>query len=132
MESSSQPNKIQVSRKTAKLVVEAGKSFWLTARKDLVNAKGKGLLQTYWLELKRSKTSGSVVTSVDELGTDDDDCCPSRRNDTKENGLERRHTNPLFSNQARTTVLPVEVVWRRPSSDEMVTPTFKRQAETRF
>jgi class 3 adenylate cyclase len=33
MESSSQPNKMQVSRKTAKLVVEAGKSFWLTARK---------------------------------------------------------------------------------------------------
>jgi class 3 adenylate cyclase len=50
MESSSQPNRLQVSQKTAELVVEAGKGHWLTARKDLVNAKGKGLLQMYWLD----------------------------------------------------------------------------------
>jgi hypothetical protein len=73
MESSSEPNTIQVSQKTAELVVEAGKGHWLTAREDLVNAKGKGLLQTYWLDSKRSKTSGSVVSSVVELATDADD-----------------------------------------------------------
>jgi hypothetical protein len=73
MESSSQPHKIQVSQKTATLVIEGGRGHWLTARKDLANAKGKGLLQTYWLDPKRSKTAGSIVSSVDELGTDVDD-----------------------------------------------------------
>jgi hypothetical protein len=70
MESSSLPNKIQVSQKTATLVVEAGKSHWLIPRKDLVNAKGKGLLQTYWLNPKRSKTTGSPSCSFEEGGTD--------------------------------------------------------------
>jgi hypothetical protein len=73
MESSSQPNKIQVSQKTAELIVEAGKGHWLSVRKDLVNAKGKGLLQTYWLNPTRSKTGGSVVSSIDDIGTDADD-----------------------------------------------------------
>jgi hypothetical protein len=76
MESSSQPNKIQVSQQTAELVVDAGKGHWLRARKDLVNAKGKGLLQTYWLNPKRSKTSGSVVASIDDVGIDADDISP--------------------------------------------------------
>jgi hypothetical protein len=73
MESSSQPNKIQVSQKTAELVVEAGKGHWLSARKDLVNAKGKGLLRTFWLNPKRSNTSDSVVSSIDDVATDSDD-----------------------------------------------------------
>jgi hypothetical protein len=76
MESSSQPNKIQVSRETADLVVAAGKGHWLSARKDMVNAKGKGLLQTYWVNPKKSKTSGSVVSSVDDLGCDGDGSGP--------------------------------------------------------
>jgi hypothetical protein len=60
MESSSQPHNIQVSQKTATLVIEGGRGHWLTARKDLANAKEKGLLQTYWLDPKRSKTAGSM------------------------------------------------------------------------
>jgi hypothetical protein len=72
MESSSQPGKIQVSQKTAELVVEAGKGHWLIARKDLVNAKGKGLLQTYWLNIARSKASGSVVSSIEDIMVDAD------------------------------------------------------------
>jgi hypothetical protein len=89
MESSSQPNKIQVSQKTAELVVEAGKGHWLSSRKDLVNAKGKGLLQTYWLNPKKSKTSGSVVSSVDGVGTDADDF-GSRINMEKGKELNRK------------------------------------------
>jgi len=67
MESTSQPNKIQVSQKTADLIVASGKKCWLTAREDLVNAKGKGTLQTFWLKRKYStasrRRSYSVTTS---------------------------------------------------------------------
>jgi hypothetical protein len=40
---------IQVSQATADLIVSAGKQDWLTTRDELVHAKGKGYLQTYWL-----------------------------------------------------------------------------------
>lgn len=68
MESTSFPNKIQVSQKTAEQIIEQGKGHWLVARKDLVNAKGKGLLQTYWMSPRNSK--GSVVSSINDLYRD--------------------------------------------------------------
>jgi Adenylate and Guanylate cyclase catalytic domain len=50
MESTGLPNKIQVSRETAALLEASGKSHWLSARDSLVAAKGKGTLQTYFIE----------------------------------------------------------------------------------
>jgi len=56
MESTGQQNRIQVSQNTADLLIAAGKERWLTAREELVNAKGKGQLQTYWLGRIRSRS----------------------------------------------------------------------------
>jgi hypothetical protein len=50
MESTSLPGRIQVSESTADLLMFQGKSHWLKHREDAVVAKGKGELQTYWLE----------------------------------------------------------------------------------
>jgi class 3 adenylate cyclase len=52
MESTGSRNQIQVSQETADLLMSAGKGHWLKARHAPVYAKGKGELQTYWLELK--------------------------------------------------------------------------------
>jgi hypothetical protein len=52
MENTSIPNKIQVSQKTAALLIEDGKGQWLVARDDLVNLKGDVKLQTYFLDRK--------------------------------------------------------------------------------
>jgi len=49
MESTGEPAKVQISQQTADLLTEDGKSHWFTPRDDLVFAKGKGYLQTYWL-----------------------------------------------------------------------------------
>jgi hypothetical protein len=46
MESTGAANKIQVSKTTANLLIAAGKENWLTPRKDLVAAKGKGNVVT--------------------------------------------------------------------------------------
>jgi hypothetical protein len=54
MESNSIKDRIQVSQKTADLLVAGRKGHWLTARDTLVDAKGKGKMQTYWLELNMS------------------------------------------------------------------------------
>lgn len=49
MESTSQPSRIQVSEETAKLLMEARKADWVTARDGTVSVKGKGEMKTYWL-----------------------------------------------------------------------------------
>jgi class 3 adenylate cyclase len=49
MESTGTRNRIQVSQETADLLLLAGKTRWMTRRADMVQAKGKGKLQTYWL-----------------------------------------------------------------------------------
>jgi len=55
MESTGEPNCIQVSGSTADLLKEAGKSYWIKPREDLVHAKGKGNVQTFWI-MSRSGT----------------------------------------------------------------------------
>jgi Adenylate and Guanylate cyclase catalytic domain len=51
MESNGQRNCIHMSQATANLLTEAGKRHWIYPRVDLVNAKGKGTMQTYWVNL---------------------------------------------------------------------------------
>lgn len=71
MESNGQKGRIQVSQTTADLLVDAGKEKWLTARKDLIEAKGKGKMQTYWVSdvtnsdgsLRGSMLSSSAMNS---------------------------------------------------------------------
>ena len=49
MESNGQRGRIHVSQSTAHLLVEAGLEAWIVSRETLIEAKGKGTLQTYWL-----------------------------------------------------------------------------------
>jgi class 3 adenylate cyclase len=64
MESNGVRNKIHVSQTTADLLVAAGKQHWVTKRKELVEAKGKGKMQTFWVE---PKTITSTCTSHDNI-----------------------------------------------------------------
>lgn len=64
MESTGLPDKIQVSQKTADLLIAGGKESWLAAREEPVSAKGKGQLQTYWLE-RRSRSASNSACSDD-------------------------------------------------------------------
>lgn len=52
MESTSVRNRIQLSESTAKLLIEAGKESWIVKREGEVAAKGKGMMQTWWLKCK--------------------------------------------------------------------------------
>ena len=67
---------VHLSQETADLLIKAGKGGWIEPRDDLVEAKGKGKLQTYWLKrhLKRNDTrstgSREDSSSSPELGSD--------------------------------------------------------------
>lgn len=67
MESTGQRGRIQVSYSTAVLLTEAGKEHWLMERSDLVFAKGKGAMKTFWLIDNESNSSESK--SIKDLPT---------------------------------------------------------------
>jgi len=52
MESTGKTGQIQASQATADLLRRAKKSHWLKARDEMVEAKGKGFMITYWVEPK--------------------------------------------------------------------------------
>ena len=58
MESTGKPNLIQVSQATADLMIASGKSHWLKKRDNLVQAKGKGAVQTYWIKSRAASSGG--------------------------------------------------------------------------
>ncbi|CAB9501958.1 Receptor-type guanylate cyclase gcy [Seminavis robusta] len=71
MESNGVPGKIQVSQSTADELIRHGHQDWLTEREDKVEAKGKGLMTTYWVAVKSSKSTGtrsSFMSSLDQTG----------------------------------------------------------------
>lgn len=49
IESNGAPGRIHISQETADLLIANGKGNWIEAREHKIQAKGKGLIQTYWL-----------------------------------------------------------------------------------
>lgn len=49
IEGTGKRNKVHLSTETAQLLIKAGKQSWVKKREDVVTAKGKGEIRTYWL-----------------------------------------------------------------------------------
>ncbi|KAL3940925.1 MAG: hypothetical protein SGARI_000792, partial [Bacillariaceae sp.] len=49
MESTGKSNQVHLSQEFVDLLLDAGKSHWVTMREDKVVAKGKGVMNTFWL-----------------------------------------------------------------------------------
>jgi len=98
MESTGKRNYIQLSNSTASLLIASGKEHWITQRKDMVEAKGKGLVQTYFvkkripvverkddsstgnsLDGECKKSSSKTIDSIDGNGSADHDAYLSNR-----------------------------------------------------
>ena len=102
-ESNGQPNRIQVTEKTALLLVQAGKSNWLTKREDIIEAKGKGKLQTYWLEPRSGSGPSSCVTTSSHITTSDSDACLDDETINEEVGDDGEIGKKLVSYLSKTT-----------------------------
>ena len=62
-----------MSNDTAKYIIDSGKSHWLMPRKEVVEAKGKGEMSTFWLKIY-SKTSRRASTrTLEQYDSDSDD-----------------------------------------------------------
>jgi Adenylate and Guanylate cyclase catalytic domain len=62
MEALGVKNRIHISRETAELLKIGGKAHWIVPRSDPVEAKGKGLLHTFFLDIKK-QSSGSQTSA---------------------------------------------------------------------
>ena len=67
METTGEAGKIHCSQATADLIINAGKEHWLTKRPDLVEAKGKGLLQTYFVRIENGTYRTVTLKSLDQM-----------------------------------------------------------------
>jgi class 3 adenylate cyclase len=67
MESTGCVHRIQISQATADHLVNVKKSYWLAPREDSVEVTGKGMMRTYWVEIKGG--AKSVATSVGRSDT---------------------------------------------------------------
>lgn len=79
VESTGSRGRIHLSFETAAILRASGKDSWLIKREDVVHAKGKGSMQTYWLALKEASTTetrseggsvesnGSIVDGLEEF-----------------------------------------------------------------
>ena len=63
MESTGMGNRIQVSNEIADLLKAAGRGTWVRCRDEVVVAKGKGQMQTYWLELTSERTKSDSTAN---------------------------------------------------------------------
>jgi class 3 adenylate cyclase len=68
MESNGTPNRIHISQTTADLLIKAGKGQWLTKRDELIEAKGKGKMQTYWVEPGCGNAATSIQSGLESSG----------------------------------------------------------------
>lgn len=59
------PGKIQISQATADCLEKRGKSTWFTRRSEEVEAKGKGKMQTYFINMGGGGKSGASPTTID-------------------------------------------------------------------
>ena len=66
MEHTGTPDRIHASEATVKLLRDAGKHHWVTERKDTVEAKGKGVMKTFWV-LPKAKTQEGGSDRASEM-----------------------------------------------------------------
>lgn len=67
-ESSGKPGRIHISKQTAQLIKEAGLKEWIRPRKHKVYAKGKGQLESFWVNTDDDDDE-TVASNAASLGT---------------------------------------------------------------
>jgi hypothetical protein len=109
MESNGKPGMIQVTQRTADLLIAAGKDSWVKKREDLIETKGKGALQTYWVDPASRAASDSRSEASSSDMSHFQDSCASWEYHTDVDMLERLIEWNL---ESFTTLLKGVVAWR--------------------
>lgn len=94
-------NKIHVAQATADLLIRDGKEHWVARRKEPVQAKGKGMVQTYWVEPKMT----------DSMASDEDDRSRSSESSSSMDS-DREEQRPEGDENSRLVDWSVDILSR--------------------
>ena len=111
MESSGLGGRIHLSQETANLLIQGGKGRWLVKRDDIVTAKGKGQLQTYFLNMVQGPGSVFEGSVVNPNETQSSSTGPS--GDGPTSGLDKRTLRLIDWNVETFLGLIKQIVARR-------------------
>lgn len=113
MESNGQRDCIHISSDTAELLRAAGKSSWIEPRTDIVSAKGKGLMRTFWIKIAAngSTSQNSSRGSADQGPSEDVDFVEGDRHVTVK--LSKKTNRLVEWNVEMLLKLLKEIVARR-------------------
>ena len=64
-------DRIHISEHTASLIQRAGHEDWVTPREEIISAKGKGRMNTYWLNRRAVRVSSKTNLVAYSRGLDD-------------------------------------------------------------
>jgi len=114
MESTSQMNRIQISETTMQLLESAGKTNWYKKRDTTVDVKGKGNLQTYWLNV--SSPDGASTTSGSSDNSDRPALGSASKDEDLKQGLKKIRAAEHSSSNDRSSSGNTTAAARRSSS----------------
>jgi hypothetical protein len=66
METSGRKGRVHLSEQTAKELIKHGKQDWIVAREDIVEAKGKGKLNTFWFKHRADSINALSANGLSE------------------------------------------------------------------
>lgn len=69
MESNGSPSRIHVSQATADCLEAHGKRDWLVQRKEQISVKGKGVVQTYYVNILAGSKGQSPMKSCSDMSS---------------------------------------------------------------
>lgn len=101
MESNGIRGRIHLSEQAAAEIIKSGFQDWIVPRKDKIEAKGKGQLQTYWMKLNSDKLVASTIASseIDEGERNHQDTMLLK--DLQESAKRRSRRNSQYAKTAR-------------------------------
>jgi hypothetical protein len=105
MESTGIREKIQVSQETADLLYAAGKGKWIVPREDVVVAKGKGVLKTFWLLYSSAKNETNETGSSNIDQSEEDLSGYSNGSEASEGMIEQEAVPKYAETSAKTSRL---------------------------
>ena len=122
IESAGEPGRIHCSKETADLIVAAGKAKWVEKRENTIYTKGKGEMQTYWIDTTKKNrarrlhsTSGSSSAPSTDESTENSEMRDSVANREKDASGDKKNRLVTFNLEVLLRLLKQVVAWRTSS-----------------